>query len=345
MPGSLSLEALDVYIYPFLWVRLIPQRVRTAARFLAVDPWRGGSPVEHSVEECVFLPKGTAVSSPRARRLLGGGTVYFLRSEADGTERLLPEALVELWRTGKVPAEWLPQLLQERPGKVRRPDALPILHRKLGPWIAGALVAALVGGGAFTLGRSAYRGKVTAGMPVSMPAEAWLAAPAADGQRLRLQSFLPVAGSDHELFSPTVPREVRKPLDRQAQLAWTKAAEGFRLVMVGRSAYWPSDSEVEVGSGVVMETQKVGVPPATLARLRQRVPNLDTRLVLCADWMIDPNALGVSGALGAAGFLLGLVGVAVALGSLLALPLLAVRQAGRRREMAAILARLGVAHG
>lgn len=333
------------------YVRLTPRRVRTAARFVAADPWLGGATGEFSLEECVYLPKNVELGSPRALRMMGTGKVYFLRSDRDGSERLLPEALTELWQTGQIPAEWLPQLLSERKGKVRPRHAVPILHRKIGRWLAIAGIAGALGAAAFFPTRAFYKQGASHSMVRTTP-EGWLAKPIQDGQRVWLNGYLPVTGRDEEIFNVTPPKNIRAPFDHRASLAWTRASDGMRLILLAGNAYFPGGDEqqVEIGTAVVLDSKKVAIPPATLARVAREVPGLDTHLVLCENWMLD-SSLGVSGGIAAASAMIALVGLSLFLGFLLGWPILKARQNGVRKEMAAILARTGrapaaeVAHG
>lgn len=152
------------------WVSTVPRRLRTAARFIAADPWQNGSRIEFSLEECLFLPSNVPLPARPGGGFLASGTVFFLRSDLDGSERLLPEAMVELWQTGKIAVERLPQLLFERPGKVRRRDAVPILHRKPIRWLPGLLALGVVGVAGFLAARSWLEAAYRAGTAGSTPA-------------------------------------------------------------------------------------------------------------------------------------------------------------------------------
>ncbi len=147
-----------------------PRRLRTAARFVAADPWRSGASTEFSLEECLFLPPNVPIPARPGEGLFDSGYVFLLRSDLDGSERLLPEALVELWQAGKVAVEWLPQLLFERPGKVRRRDAVPILHRKPIRWLPGLLAVGVAGSAGFLAARSWLEAAHHAGRSGSTPA-------------------------------------------------------------------------------------------------------------------------------------------------------------------------------
>src|SRR5206468_9058958 len=68
---------------------------------------------------------------------------YALRSSVDGAERLLPDALRHLWKTGKVAAEALPGLLREMEPDLAQTDFQPVLGAPPGRRVTAVLVLLL----------------------------------------------------------------------------------------------------------------------------------------------------------------------------------------------------------
>ena len=93
----------------------------TAARSLARQPLL----TEFSLEEYVMMPAGSqqAVDSGMFGHRIG------LRSEVDGSERMIPESLYELWKRGQVPADRIPVLAQAIAPRVLAEDFNLILSQ------------------------------------------------------------------------------------------------------------------------------------------------------------------------------------------------------------------------
>ncbi len=105
--------------------KLVPRRVRTEARFRGLDPWNGDVPTELSIETYYYVPEHVReVPSPCP---WGDTPIHAIRSRVDGVERLLPDALGHLWKTGKVSAEALPGLLREMEPDLAQTDFQPVL--------------------------------------------------------------------------------------------------------------------------------------------------------------------------------------------------------------------------
>lgn len=109
-------------------IPLSPARVRTEASFTAEDPWNQNRRTAFTVEAYLLVIPGTA--PPVGAKPLSG-YLYGIRSELDGGEHMLPEALSELWRTNRLAAEALPRLLKQMQPKLKAWDYRPILHNKL----------------------------------------------------------------------------------------------------------------------------------------------------------------------------------------------------------------------
>ncbi|HEY6253758.1 MAG TPA: hypothetical protein VI685_27700 [Candidatus Angelobacter sp.] len=83
--------------------------------------------------------------------------MFGIKSELDGKQRMLPESLVELWRTRRIPAEALPRLLWQMQSSLKRGDYLPTLRSRGIQWltvVVALLCMAMVLGFASKLERS-----------------------------------------------------------------------------------------------------------------------------------------------------------------------------------------------
>jgi hypothetical protein len=109
-------------------IPLSPARVRTEASFTAEDPWNQNRRTAFTVEAYLLVIRGTP--PPVGAKPLSG-YLYGIRSELDGGEHMLPEALSELWRTNRIAAETLPRLLKLMQPKLKAWDYRPILHNKV----------------------------------------------------------------------------------------------------------------------------------------------------------------------------------------------------------------------
>src|SRR5438270_11286437 len=122
--------------------KLIPRRVRTEARFRGTDPWNGDATAEFSIETYYYVPQQVQEVSCPWRWC--SAPLYALRSEIDGAERFLPDALSHLWTAGKVTAEALPGLLREMEPGLSQDDYQPLLETRIERRMTAALVAALL---------------------------------------------------------------------------------------------------------------------------------------------------------------------------------------------------------
>ena len=109
-------------------IPLTPARVRTEASFTAEDPWNQNYRTAFTIEAYMLMFPGTA-PAPGTKPL--AGYLYGIRSELDGREHMLPEALSELWRTNQITAEALPRLLKQMQPKLKAWDYRPILRNKM----------------------------------------------------------------------------------------------------------------------------------------------------------------------------------------------------------------------
>jgi hypothetical protein len=127
----------------FLRAKLVPRRARTEARFRAADPWNGEAPAELSIEAYYYVPEHVREASAPWRWC--DTPLYALRSEIDGAERFLPEALSRLWREGKVPAESLPRLLQEMEPELEEEDFQPLMEVRTERWLTVLSMVVVLG--------------------------------------------------------------------------------------------------------------------------------------------------------------------------------------------------------
>lgn len=115
------------------------RQIRTLGQFTAPDPWHGIRPRQFTIEEYVMMPPGLAqVDTSRYPHRVG------LRVDADGSEHMLPEALVELWQSKQVAVERLPELAHCIAPRLRKGDFDLLLHKSLRDMLAIPMLAAFV---------------------------------------------------------------------------------------------------------------------------------------------------------------------------------------------------------
>ena len=112
--------------------RYIARYLRTLETFRARDPWNQDRETTFEIVEYVMMPEAfkRAVDSRLFQRRFG------LQSEIDGVERLLPDSLVYLWKTGmagtgfvlSTPSQSLPQLLKLLEPRLYGTDYIPMLE-------------------------------------------------------------------------------------------------------------------------------------------------------------------------------------------------------------------------
>jgi hypothetical protein len=115
-------------------VRLLPRRIRSAESFEAPDPWNHDAPARFALDAYKMTPERT--EEPTWIHTLGQPELFGLRSAIDGTDRILPHFLSDLWRSGAVPARLLPGLAHAIASQLHKPDYFPPPLRSFA--IAGA---------------------------------------------------------------------------------------------------------------------------------------------------------------------------------------------------------------
>lgn len=312
---------------------LVPRRLRTEARFQAPDPVYGNRDTEFSIESYIYVLEHADERSSLWRA--GNTPVFGLRSEIDGAERFLPDSLSHLWRSGRVPPEALPGLLQEIAPRLRKSDYLPMLYRRSRRLaiFGGFLLLLLIG---FLL--TWPRGTTPASTLDAMSAEEWLAGPPGEpGRWLRLRDELPVEGRLEESVSVQVPKVLQASPALSWQLGWVRGAEGPRLALLVKEG---PPLPVEPHS-VVWTPEELGVPGEAVERAKAQMPDLDTTRILAYGWQVRYGKAGFP-------FLPLVLGISLAAGlltCLLFLPLIVTRWNRRKRQMEWALARLGGGHG
>jgi hypothetical protein len=107
-------------------------KVKSEARFTAVDPWNQGRSSVFTVED--YLPVLRSRDAPVLPESAKPRTTDFnraIRSDADGITRFLPDSLAELWLTGQVSSEDLPHLLKQIEPILNRSDCEVVLRSRL----------------------------------------------------------------------------------------------------------------------------------------------------------------------------------------------------------------------
>lgn len=318
-------------------VELFPVRVKTLAAFSALDPWNELAPAEFTIEAHLLGPKNPV----RAPRDAGGPYILGIRSELDGETHIMPESLSEIWNTGKAPAEALPGLLHGIEPRLRKRDFSFCLRARWHIWIlafysALALAVWLWSASQFAAAARKIDPRLQQA-PRFLSTQEWLKSP--------MRAMQPVAFAVPALEgSRTLSKPVRFPpgimgggAGRPDTLAWVRAVEGRRLVLInGAFARYIHDPTSAV-SGFAMRRGDLSLPESVLDELRTSLPDLRTDLVMCLGWTAmpkDETALPLA--------ILGSVLGAIALApGLIVYAVIRRRQVGRRRQMAEFMAALG----
>ncbi|ADW71155.1 hypothetical protein [Granulicella tundricola] len=104
-------------------------KVKTEVSFNAEDPWNGNRRGIFLLENYLTTLRNFVPNEAQAARHQGEFH-RALRSETDGVTRFLPESLIELWLTNKVPTEALPNLLSQIEPTLRKSDYILMMRRK-----------------------------------------------------------------------------------------------------------------------------------------------------------------------------------------------------------------------
>jgi hypothetical protein len=266
----------------FVIIRFAPQRVRTAASFHAPDPWNAQRPTTFTIEVYKLVPRGGR--APHARP--SPTDLYGIRSEIDGVERMLPEALSELWSTRRITPESLPRLLAELSPNMRKGDIQPLLHTKRHIW-TGAIFG-LLGFGCLAMsvvwGARAYAAR--GHQPSRLPIAAWLGRPQVEDEYIQAEGTVRVEGRQSVDFVPqAMPALIPFPGPNHYSLAWFRAGDGYRVLLqpAGGMSALP---EAPV-NGVTLRPAAIGLPAQALADLHKRLPKVDTSFVTCQFWGWD----------------------------------------------------------
>jgi hypothetical protein len=264
---------------------------------------------------------------------LAGKDVYGIRSQLDDKERVMPEALAELWRTKAVAPEALPRLLAQIQPTLRRTDMMPLLHMRAHRWLAGAFA-----GLGLALGIAAARAGAGGGGPTETRTSlaAWLARPAIENEYVITEGPVPIEGTVDVDFAPRVPAGVlAADSGGHYTAAWFRAGAGSRLMFAPR-ALAPALAGGHLAlAGVTVQPEAIGFPAAALADLRARAPGLDAGLVTALYW----TPTGSGAARSAGGAFLGVLATMSVAGAAIIYFMIALRQGRRRAQMAWLLAR------
>jgi hypothetical protein len=117
----------------------IKRRVRSGGGFIAADPWNGNRQTDFTIEVYKMLAPESPLGTGIKDSWFFGPPMFAIKSEIDGQVRMLPESLVELWRTQRVPAESLPRLLRQMQPSLKTSDYLPTLRGKSIQWLAAGV--------------------------------------------------------------------------------------------------------------------------------------------------------------------------------------------------------------
>lgn len=328
-------------------VRLLPRRIRTAARFRAPDPWSGGVITGFSIEAYALVPE--RITAPEAWPLyaVGARLLHGLRSDADGAERMLPASLVALWQGGDAPAEALPGLLHALGGDVSRRDTLPASRWPAVPAIVLCLALAVAGVALLPAALARQRQQIQ--RPRTVTEQAWLAEAPVPGESLAIAASVPLVGRVPLPGRFRLPDGVAGPASSGLALGWVRDVRGHRAILVSARPPGLSPQEREVmqrlarlgaarsaervapGASLVLASAELGLDGA-LRELAPRAPGLDLATVTCPGF-----ARKRTGWDAASGLVLVLAAAAAFLGVAFALVLALVvlpRERRRERQMA-----------
>jgi len=320
-----------------VYIELFPVRVKTLAAFSGLDPWNGLAPAEFTIEAHLLGPKNPV----RAPRDTGGPYILGIRSELDGEMHMMPESLSELWQTGKAPAEALPGLLHGIEPRLSKQDFRFCLRAKWHIWILGfysavALAAWLWGASQLAAASRDVDARLLQD-PRFLSGQEWLTSPMKAMQPVIL--VVPALEGSRTLSRPVrfPPGIVGGRAGQPDTLAWVKAVEGRRLVLINgafaRSIRAPQSAVL----GFALRRSDLSLPESTLDELRASLPGLTTDLVMCLGWAaVPPDDAAVI--FGIVGIVIGAIALAF---GLLVFSVIRRRQLRRRRQMAEILAALG----
>jgi hypothetical protein len=119
--------------------------VKTEVSFIAEDPWTGNARATFTIEDYIYVPKGS-VERPDPKPPLGQDFMRYIRCGEDGPERQMPDSLSALWRDQQVPAEAIPRLMKEMKGSLEESDYEVMLHNKalVATWAVMAILPVYV---------------------------------------------------------------------------------------------------------------------------------------------------------------------------------------------------------
>ncbi len=158
------------YIFFFLRYQIAPLRRRSLETFRVADPWNGGAPTDFHLELCEWVPKhlrDRGVNVERVRWWAGDGEGYGLRAAGGETLHMLPDALLDEVRAGRLPAPELPRILHRLEPDLTEHDYSPFRRRHLSVWVAASLAVGVLG----TFGRQALAASVGPNSPLSVWAQ------------------------------------------------------------------------------------------------------------------------------------------------------------------------------
>jgi len=95
----------------YLEVSYVPFSIGTVRQFTAANPWNNGRPTTWNIEEFV-IANPRFVNPAKVKPGLLAPARTGIVSQPDGRYHLLPRALWELWTTGQIPDEKLPEALR-----------------------------------------------------------------------------------------------------------------------------------------------------------------------------------------------------------------------------------------
>ena len=264
-------------------LNFVPVHRWTHREFDGVDPWANNQPVRWSVVVYTMITKAFANIVSAAKQTVPAESNDVPRkfaigifAKAHNRYRVLPLALQDLWRAGKVRDEDLPWLLNKIEQPLRRSDYPPNRVSLL------TLLYAIIFGLFAAVGLGVYLFFAPSAKQVQQftNAEQWVKQPVQLDRSMHLQGELPIVAM-FQLRNPVMPATGLRALqngDARSILAVVQATGEKRLALATQKY------DLVNASGVVIRAHTAALPGAVLSELKKRYPDLNTDYVLGTGW-------------------------------------------------------------
>ncbi|NWF84668.1 MAG: hypothetical protein HXY18_12655 [Bryobacteraceae bacterium] len=262
-------------------LRMVPVRQWVHRTFEAADPWEGGRLASWNLVVYRLVSASFAhLATPEAPAVAAGsnaippGLAVGIETPERDRHRILPRALQNLWRAGKVGDRDLPWLINRVETNLRRGDYPGSLMPQLAPiyMIVFGLIAAILLAAYVVIAPAPGR------VVLFESTDEWLKAPLAERD-------VSLSGRAQTVELVRLESHVRRP---QGISAGTHRDYAILAVLQApaekRLALMVDDSAVNGPSGAVLKRLDLNLDERALEDLRRRFPDLNTGYVLCTGW-------------------------------------------------------------